>query len=132
MASGMFSPYGINQPYGPTQPYQSTQYFPQPQGNVYMINNSLEVANVPMGAGISVALCPSEGILYLKSMQNGSPTLMAYKMAPYDSNQNNFKPNQPQSAQSSQKQEMLKYDERLSQLEQQIEQIRKILRGEES
>lgn len=51
MASGIFSPYGINQPYGNTQSYQSTQYFPQPQGNVYMVNNSLEAANIPMGAG---------------------------------------------------------------------------------
>ena len=31
--------------------------FPQPQGNVYNINSTLEVANVPVGAGISVALC---------------------------------------------------------------------------
>jgi hypothetical protein len=59
------------------------QYFPQPQGNVYMINNSMEVANVPMGAGISVAICPSESLLYLKSMQNGTPSFMAYSIAPY-------------------------------------------------
>ena len=39
-------------PYNQTQSYQGTQYFPQPQGNVYFINNSLEVANNPMGAGI--------------------------------------------------------------------------------
>lgn len=37
-------------PYGQTQNYQATQYFPQPQGNVYLINNSLEVSNIPMGA----------------------------------------------------------------------------------
>lgn len=48
-------------PYNSAHSYQATQYFPQPQGNVYMINNSLEVANIPMGAGLSVALCPSGG-----------------------------------------------------------------------
>lgn len=26
------------------------QLFPQPQGSVYLINNSLEVANIPIGA----------------------------------------------------------------------------------
>lgn len=73
-------------------PFQSQQFFPQPQGNVYTINNSLEVANVPMSAGLSVALCLSEGLLYLKSMQNGNPMFMAYKIIPYDNvkdNQNN-------------------------------------------
>ena len=40
-------------PYGQTQSYQAIQYFPQPQENVYLINNSLEVSNIPMGAGLS-------------------------------------------------------------------------------
>lgn len=73
--------------------YQNYQYFPQqysqplfpqPQGNVYMINNSLEVANVPMGAGVSAAFCFPESLLYLKSMQNGNPVFKAYKIIPYD------------------------------------------------
>lgn len=68
--------------------YQPQQLFPQPQGNVYTINNSLEVANVPMSGGLSVALCLSEGLLYLKSMQNGNPMFMAYKITPYDNNSN--------------------------------------------
>lgn len=71
-------------PYNQTQSYQGTQYFPQPQGNVYFINNSLEVANVPMGAGISIALCPSEGIMYLKTLQGGAPSLIVYSIAPYE------------------------------------------------
>ena len=61
-----------------TNSYQATQFFPQPQGNVYIINNSMEIANIPVGGGISVALCPSEAIMFLKSMQNGAPTLLAY------------------------------------------------------
>lgn len=49
-----------------TNSYQATQFFPQPQGNVYIINNSMEIANIPVGGGISVALCPSEAKEVLK------------------------------------------------------------------
>lgn len=45
--------------------------FPQPNGNVYLIQNSLEVANVPAGAGITIALCMAENLMYLKTIQNG-------------------------------------------------------------
>lgn len=63
--------------------YAQTPMFPQPNGNVYLINNSLEVANIPAGAGITAALCSSENLLYLKTMQNGVPTLLAYKLQSY-------------------------------------------------
>ena len=69
---------------GYSQPQSfSPQFFPQSQGNVYLINNSLEVANVPISAGVSVAICMSEEMIYLKSMQNGNPLFMAYKIIPY-------------------------------------------------
>ena len=38
--------YGVPNFYGSQQPM-----FPQPNGNIYVISNSLEVANVPAGAG---------------------------------------------------------------------------------
>lgn len=63
--------------------YTQSPMFPQPNGNVYLINNSLEVANIPAGAGITAALCSSENLLYLKTMQNGVPTLLVYKLQPY-------------------------------------------------
>lgn len=72
-----YIPYGANS-------FQGTQYFPQPQGNVYLINNSLEVANVPMGSGLSMAICPSEGTMYLKTLQGGAPSLIVYSIAPYE------------------------------------------------
>ena len=80
-------------PYGSTQSYQGTQYFPQPQGNVYLVNNSLEVANVPMGAGLSMILCPSEGLMYLKTLHGGAPSLIVYSIAPYEQKQ---EPQEPQ------------------------------------
>ena len=49
--------------YTPTTP---AQLFPQPQGSVYMINNSLEVANIPIGAGLSFAYCANEGFFTSK------------------------------------------------------------------
>lgn len=64
--------------YGTQQPM-----FPQPNGNVYVISNSLEVANVPAGAGLTAAICQAENLLYLKTVQNGVPTFLAYKLSPY-------------------------------------------------
>ena len=61
--------------------------FPQPTGNVYNINSSLEMANVPVGAGISVALCMPENVMFIKAMQNGNPLLYPYKITPFTSEQ---------------------------------------------
>jgi hypothetical protein len=63
------------------QPYQATQYFPQPQGSIYMIASSNDVANVPVGAGLSAAICLREGVMYLKTIQNGSPMLLGYRLS---------------------------------------------------
>ena len=63
--------------------------FLTPQGNVYIIDSALEVANVPMGTGISVAICPTENLMYLKMYQNGAPTISAYTLAPYEQPTNN-------------------------------------------
>lgn len=38
--------------------------FMTPQGNVYVIDSPLEVANVPMGTSLSVAICPNESLMY--------------------------------------------------------------------
>jgi hypothetical protein len=71
--------------------FQNQQMFPQPSGNVYSINNSLEVANVPTGAGVSVALCMPENLMYIKTTQNGSPLFWSYKITPY-TKENSEKP----------------------------------------
>lgn len=76
-----YMPYNQNQPF---QPYQVTQYFPQPQGSIYMIGSSNDVANVPVGTGLSAAICLREGIIYLKTIQNGSPMLLGYRLNPLE------------------------------------------------
>lgn len=103
-------------PYGNTNAYQATQYFPQPQGNVYLINNSLEVANVPMGAGLSIAICPSENIMYLKTLQGGAPSLIVYSIAPYE-----------QKAEQSPQQ--IDYGAEIAELKTQIEALSKKVKG---
>lgn len=112
--------------------YQPQQLFPQPQGNVYTINNSLEVANVPMSSGLSVALCLSEGLLYLKSMQNGNPMFMAYKITPYDNNSNSNQNIKSNSASSNQQDvlnalvtEFQKQREKINNLENEISELKK-------
>ena len=100
-------------PYNQTQSYQATQYFPQPQGNVYLVNNSLEVSNVPMGAGISMVLCPSEGLMYLKTLQGGAPSLIVYSISPYEA-----KAEQPQEPQPD-------YGAQIAELRAQVEALKK-------
>lgn len=76
-----YTPYNQTQSF---QPYQATQYFPQPQGSIYMIANANDIANVPVGAGLSAAICLRDNVMYLKTIQNGSPMLLGYRLAPLD------------------------------------------------
>lgn len=79
-----FTPASQTQSYQPYQPYQPTQYFLQPQGNIYMINSAAEVATVPVGSGVSAAICLRENAIYLKTFQNGAPMILAYKLVPLE------------------------------------------------
>lgn len=95
-------------------PQQYTQpIFPQPQGTVYIVNNSLEIANIPMGVGVSAIFCFQENLCYLKTMQNGNPVLKAYKIIP----------NSQEEASNSENQDILQllkdYDKRIQALEMQ-------------
>ena len=62
--------------------FQPQQYFPMPQGNVYTIEQPEEVNSVPCGTGVSVALCLNKGLMYIKSIQGGSPLFWVYKISP--------------------------------------------------
>ncbi len=101
--------------------------FPQPQGNVYNINSTLEVANVPVGAGVSVALCLQEGLMYIKTMQNGNPMFWAYKIMPFDTTKNQSeseekKEDNPFAAQFE------KYDSRFNKIEQQVGELQNLVK----
>lgn len=128
-------PYQQNQQMAvmPFQTQNVQPLFPQPQGNVYNINSTLEVANVPTGAGISVALCLNEGFMYIKTMQNGNPMFWAYRILPYDgSNSEPIKKQEPQQKQvANQDEQILKhfesYDSRFNKLENQVTNIEGVL-----
>ncbi len=116
------SPQPTSQPQQNMGMFQSQQFFPQPQGNIYLINNFLEMANVPTGVGISAALCLSEGVMYLKTMQNGQPMVVGYKISPFDKEENTSK---EQSAQQDfQTPKMEEYDSRLKALEKEIAELK--------
>lgn len=71
-------------PYGANQFFQPQQYFLQPQGTIYMISTSNEINNVPVGQGVSAAICLNENLFYLKSLQNGVPVIIGYKLSPIE------------------------------------------------
>lgn len=108
----------------PTQPL-----FPQPNGNVYNINNTLEVANVPAGAGMSVALCFSENLMYIKTMQNGTPMFWAYRILPYDSKDEKEEASNQNINEDNIVEELKNYKKKIDLLEKQIISIKKDLGG---
>lgn len=58
--------------------------FPQPVGSVYNLNSANEVGNVPTGPSVSVGLCLNENALYIKTLQNGQPALLGYRLVPME------------------------------------------------
>lgn len=52
--------------------------------NLILIQNSLEVANIPTSGGLATVICMPENLMYIKTIQNGQPTLLAYTIAPYE------------------------------------------------
>lgn len=66
------------------QPYPGQIVFPQPVGNVYNLNTAADIGNVPIGGNISVGLCLPENVIYIKSLQNGNPMLLGYRLSPIE------------------------------------------------
>lgn len=107
--------------------FQTQQMFPQPSGNVYNINNSLEVANVPTGAGVSVALCMPENLMYIKTMQNGSPLFWTYRLSPY-TEENKKEQNEIQATPARETVDYTKlFEDRLNKIESQLTKVIKDL-----
>lgn len=66
----------------PTNNIGNNFFFPQSQGNVYFLNTAQEINNIPVANnGVSVGLALSEGILYLKAIQNGGIILNGYRLS---------------------------------------------------
>ena len=83
------SPYGSSSStlsnYSPQiNPNSYSSFFPQPQGSVYLIGSSPEVNNIPITNGLSATICLSEGTLFIKTLQNGNPSMIGYKLLPLD------------------------------------------------
>ena len=68
----------------PMQNFQQNTFFPQPVGNVYSLNTATDIVNVPIGPNISVGLCLNENIVHIKSLQNGAPVTLSYKLTSID------------------------------------------------
>ena len=68
----------------PTSMNTNYNLFPQTQGNVYFLNNIQEINSIPVSNGVSAAFSLSEGILYLKTIQNGSIILNGYRLSPLE------------------------------------------------
>lgn len=103
----------------PLNPYQTNSIFMQPIGNIYGLNNSSEIGNIPIGSGVSVGLCLSEGTMYLKSMQNNGPVLLGYKLSPLENIQNTSS-GQPQDSIQRIEQMLRNYEERFANLEKKL------------
>ena len=68
-------------------PVAPMPFFMQSQGAVFNINSSNEAQNIPAQVGlVNVGVCLRENTLYLKSIQNGAPVLMTYRISPIDEN----------------------------------------------
>lgn len=94
--------------------YPGSQMFPQPQGSVYVLNNSMEFANVPIGGNLSVGICPTENLMCIKVLTNGTPSFVMYKLSPCEMKTDKI-PDE--------------FSEKISGLEKQIEEIKSLLSG---
>ena len=72
-----------NLQYPQVQNSQQYNFFPQPQGIMYTINNSSELNNIPLNSSTIIAICFSEGLCHIRTLQNGTPIISSYKITPY-------------------------------------------------
>lgn len=80
--ANMASPMGMNA--AATAPFNQQFMFPQPVGSVYNLNTATDIGNIPTGTNVSVGLCLNENILYVKTLQNGVPSLLGYRLSPIE------------------------------------------------
>lgn len=136
MASN-YSNYPMNQQQMPQMPQQMyptmvnvPSFFPQPIGNVYNLQTASEIGNIPAGNGLSVGLCLAEGVMYVKSLQNGAPALVEYHLSTAEGGR---PPEQDASPNEDVKKiysALDKYDDKILKLENQIKHLKTKLGGD--
>lgn len=97
--------------------------FLQPVGNLFSLNTASDINNVPAGANISVGLCLSENLMYIKSFQNGAPMLLGYRLTPLEGTVTSSTTEETTAG------AFKEYDERLSRIEDAVLKIREKLGG---
>lgn len=105
-------------------PIPQQNFFLQPVGNIYNLNTASDISSVPAGANISVGLCLSENIMYIKSFQNGAPMLLGYRLSPIEGTVTSSGNTENDAAGA-----LKEHDERLGRIEEQITKIRERLGG---
>ena len=136
MASN-YSNYPMNQQQMPQMPQQMyptmvnvPSFFPQPIGNVYNLQTASEIGNIPAGNGLSVGLCLAEGVMYVKSLQNGAPALVEYHLSTTEGG----RPPEQEAGPSEDVKKIYsaldKYDDKISKLENQIKHLKTKLGGD--
>ena len=101
------------------QPFQQQmpqQFFSQPQGALYVLNNLSELNTIPTGLGVSAAISLKDNMLYLKTIQNGNPITLSYRLSMLNGEEGN---NSSQTDENSKKIFAIldEYDSRLKKIE---------------
>lgn len=129
-----YSNYSMNQPQMAQQMYPTMvnvpSFFPQPVGNVYNLQTASEISNIPAGNGLSIGLCLPEGVMYIKSLQNGSPALIEYRLTAADSGR--APENEGAAAEEMKKiySTLKNYDDKFSKIESQIKHLKTKIGGD--
>ena len=136
MASN-YSNYPMNQQQMPQMPQQMyptmvnvPSFFPQPIGNVYNLQTASEIGNIPAGNGLSVGLCLAEGVMYVKSLQNGAPALVEYHLSTAEGGRPPEQETGPSEDVKKIYSALDKYDDKILKLENQIKHLKTKLGGD--
>lgn len=104
--------------------YTQPNIFLQPVGNLFSLSTASDINNVPAGANVSVGLCLSENLMYIKSFQNGAPMLLGYRLTPIEGTVSSSGATDESPASASKD-----YEERFARIEEQLLKIREKLGG---
>lgn len=104
-------------------------FFLQPIGSIYNITTASEINQVPASSNISMGLCLSENIMYIKSFQNGVPMLLGYRLSPIEGTVT-ASPAKEKNSSSASASLMKTYEERMNKIEDNLLKITELLGGE--